>query len=327
MKTTPNSYANERSEKRKRARDRIHAQVLHPIDTPSLLRDPLSHPGSRVRGTVDTIKLVAVAAFVHVMIIAVLYAASDLIGESTTERKREVVKVAVVEVPKKKKEPEPQVTEPTQPLVPDFAKEAKEPEPVTETQPQRRKKKLIAKPDPAKETEPSKPPERYRVGATVESTVEGGKGPAIQTGNTRMGKTATTADGPQKGTPTTDGKRGGTGTASGGREGEVREQRKASNIPTQNSVFVKPKRVKPSKAPYPPTLKAQGIEGDVKIRVNVDATGRVTKVVVIGSSGHTAFDKAARRAALKEKFRPATRDGKAVPFTLSYSYRFRIEEK
>ena len=34
----------------------------------------------------------------------------------------------------------------------------------------------------------------------------------------------------------------------------------------------------------------------------------------------------ARMAALRESFSPATRDGKGVPYTLSYSYRFRIEE-
>jgi len=83
---------------------------------------------------------------------------------------------------------------------------------------------------------------------------------------------------------------------------------------------------KPSKPPYPTTLKAQGIEGDVQVRVTIDTKGKVTKISILKGSGHKAFDLAAKSAAAIETFTPATRDGKAVTYTLSYSYRFRIEE-
>jgi protein TonB len=161
------------------------------------------------------------------------------------------------------------------------------------------------------------------VGINFESTVAGGNGPAFNTGTSRMGETSTTAADPKVAAKET----AGTSTkTSGSGGGGVREQRTASNIPTQNSVFVKPRRAKPSKPPYPSTLKAQGLEGDVQVRVSLDTSGKVIQVTILKSSGQEAFDEAARKAALAESFTPATRDGTAVPFTLSYSYRFRIEE-
>jgi protein TonB len=103
-------------------------------------------------------------------------------------------------------------------------------------------------------------------------------------------------------------------------------QRVAARIPTRDVQFEKPKRVSPSKPEYPATLKAQNLEGDVVVGVDIAANGVVTQVSILRSSGHAAFDDAARRAALAERFTPALRDGQAVAFTLSYTYRFRIED-
>jgi protein TonB len=103
-------------------------------------------------------------------------------------------------------------------------------------------------------------------------------------------------------------------------------QRVASHIPTRDAQFEKPKRLKPNRPEYPPALKAQGVQGDVVVRVDIAASGQVTNVTIVSSSGYAAFDAAAKQAAASERFAPALRDGIAVPFTLSYSYRFRIEE-
>jgi TonB family protein len=84
--------------------------------------------------------------------------------------------------------------------------------------------------------------------------------------------------------------------------------------------------LKPNRPEFPATLKAQGIEGDVTVRVDIAASGDVTSVTIVRSSGYPAFDDAAKRAAASERFAPAIRDGNPVPFSLSYSYRFRIEE-
>lgn len=48
---------------------------------------------------------------------------------------------------------------------------------------------------------------------------------------------------------------------------------------------------------YPPAAVAQGIEGEVRLLVAVDADGVVTDVQVAASSGHPLLDNAAQKAA------------------------------
>ena len=333
------SYAVAKSRKRAAVRKRIHEHVLHPIDTPSLLRDPLYHPTSPIDSTIGTLKLILAAIAVHGFIILVFASVNGFMGRNAgyTPPERVIVKVIETE-PEPEPPPAPPVVEPEEvvvdaPVQPDFVPKNPEPpkaEPPKPTEPKKRKiiKKVDPAPAPVDPVAPP-PPKRRIIGTSFESTVSGGKGPSVVVGTSRMGQTETTAtdpnvarqepEGPAVGTPT------GTGKGSGANAG-TREQRTASNIPTRDAVFVKPQRSKPSKPPYPSTLKAQGIEGDVQVRVSIDASGRVTKVTVLKGSGHQAFDDAAKKAALAEVFKPATRDGKAVAYTLSYSYRFRIEE-
>ena len=60
--------------------------------------------------------------------------------------------------------------------------------------------------------------------------------------------------------------------------------------------------------------------------VNIDATGRVTSVKVLRPSPYPEFNEAARREALAEQFDPATRDGVPIPYTLSFTYHFRLKD-
>jgi protein TonB len=153
------------------------------------------------------------------------------------------------------------------------------------------------------------------VGLSLDNTVEGGSGPSFATGNTRRGRTADRAADPRAVPP-----RAGPAAA------EPKNQA-ASRIPTGSAKYVPPRRARPVQPHYPATLKAQGIEADVTVLVKLDAKGAVTAVDIIKSGGHPEFDEAARRAAEREAFHPATRDGTAIPYTLSYTYRFRLEEK
>jgi TonB family protein len=65
---------------------------------------------------------------------------------------------------------------------------------------------------------------------------------------------------------------------------------------------------------YPPALYNQGIEGEVRLRLFVDATGRVIpeSTRVAGSSGTPGLDSAAVRGAARLQFAPAHRDGQPV---------------
>ncbi len=315
---TADGYARCRSDRRQLSRELIHVRVLHPIETPRLVRDPLLRPGSAIRTGLSSARLVVTGVLIHGLIVSVFAIVNHLAGDRSEFRPPERVQVRIID----KLEPPPVVeVEPERgPVAPDFA--PKEPE-APKSKPRVVPKKLIAvveeTPEPA---EPEAAPVRHRVvGLSFESTVSGGQGPSFGTGTTRMGRTENQAVAPTRAAlaPTSG---GGQLKSSGGK----REQRVASRIPTRDAVFTDPKRARPSKPSYPAKLKAQGIEGSVLVRVHIDAAGNVSRVSVLKSSGHAAFDDAARRAARAEKFVPAKRDGHAVPFTLSYSYRFRIED-
>ncbi len=178
-------------------------------------------------------------------------------------------------------------------------------------------------PEPPPRDKPAPQPPRRVVGLNLEATTEGGGGPTFAIGDTAHGKTADTAEAPEKPKPV-DTKAppqesakqgGGTGT-----------NRAASRIPTAGAKYVLPKRKQPSKPPYPETLKSQGIEADVTVIVQIDETGKVTSVKIAKGADYPEFNEAARKTAEAEEFSPATRDGVAVPYTLSFTYRFRLED-
>ena len=73
---------------------------------------------------------------------------------------------------------------------------------------------------------------------------------------------------------------------------------------------------------YPPEAKRLGIEGKVELKLGIDQNGRVVQVKVVTRGGH-GFDEAAAKAMRQARFKPAmTSDGKAVPCSISWTYRF-----
>lgn len=82
-------------------------------------------------------------------------------------------------------------------------------------------------------------------------------------------------------------------------------------------VVVPPKLVHFESAPYPPEAQKAGLQGDVVLKLTIDATGAVTHAEVAEPGGH-GFDEAAQTAALKFKFEPATRDGKPIPAKIRF---------
>jgi len=65
---------------------------------------------------------------------------------------------------------------------------------------------------------------------------------------------------------------------------------------------------------YPADLYDQGVEGEVRLRLWVDSTGRVSadSTRIASSSGTAALDSAALRGAAQLQFAPAHRDGRPV---------------
>ncbi|HVR60750.1 MAG TPA: TonB family protein [Polyangia bacterium] len=76
-------------------------------------------------------------------------------------------------------------------------------------------------------------------------------------------------------------------------------------------------------APYPAQALAAGVEGNVGLELDVDATGKVTDVRVTSPAGH-GFDEAALAAARRFTFTPARRDGVAIPSTIQFTYEFHL---
>src|SRR5256885_11575574 len=62
-------------------------------------------------------------------------------------------------------------------------------------------------------------------------------------------------------------------------------------------------------APYPEEAQKAGLQGDVVLVLDIDASGHVTNATVKESAGH-GFDEAATDAAKKFVWKPATKDGK-----------------
>jgi len=78
------------------------------------------------------------------------------------------------------------------------------------------------------------------------------------------------------------------------------------------------------RALYPDSARRSGLEGDVRLELEVSATGEVTGSRVVRSAGN-GFDEVAQRLVKRFRFRPATRGGKAVPATVAWTYKFRLE--
>jgi protein TonB len=180
----------------------------------------------------------------------------------------------------------------------------------------------VAKAPPPPVAPPTKAPPVRIVGLSMESATEGGDGPAFAVGNTRLGETAQRATAPKDVTPAPSGVPGPTRAAGPGRSNQA-----ASHIPVAGVKYELPKRKRPQKPDYPATLKSQGIEEDIPVLVNIDAEGKVTSVKILKESTYPAFNDSARAAALAEEFEPATRDGVAMPYSLSFKYKFRLEEE
>lgn len=77
--------------------------------------------------------------------------------------------------------------------------------------------------------------------------------------------------------------------------------------------------------PYPRDALRKHLQGTVLLEVLVDAQGLPRAVTLVRSSGHAVLDAAARRHVLKHwRFRPAIRDGQAIPARGLVPVRFAI---
>lgn len=95
----------------------------------------------------------------------------------------------------------------------------------------------------------------------------------------------------------------------------------AMKTPKMDSVLTPMVQIKPI---YPSREKRMGVEGYVKVKLDVDATGYVVGVKILESKPKGAFDKSVIRAVKKWKFRPKTVDGKAVAQSGELTLNFKL---
>src|SRR5262249_1530448 len=135
--------------------------------------------------------------------------------------------------------------------------EPPKPEPIVKKAPPPPPKKVAAPPPAA----PKGPPPRV-VGISLDSTAEGGGGPAFAVGDTSVGQAPERAAPPKETAPPPPA--GPPAPTGSGSKNQV-----ATRIPVAGVKYTPPKRKRQLKPEYPPTLKAQGIEADVTVMVSI----------------------------------------------------------
>jgi TonB family protein len=118
------------------------------------------------------------------------------------------------------------------------------------------------------------------------------------------------------------GDRGSGAVPRGGSGAVTRPPPEDDNAP-KPPVVVPPKLVHFEHAPYPEEAQKDGVQGDVVLKLTIDAEGHVTNAEVTEGIGH-GLDEAAQAAALKFLFEPATRNGKPVAAKILYRYSFTL---
>jgi TonB family protein len=293
-----NPFVEKRMQRRRVSQARTMARVRVPLTTPIRPRRGLHRLPSWLRLSIGILVLL-VSVGLHVGFVIMAFGISRLGNHNTVKREQVAIEVRETkpkETPPPPKEPEPEV----------------KPERVVAV------RQAPSKPEVQPKELPKAAPARV-VGLSFESTVgdgEGGDGPAFGVGNTRMGETAKTAAAP-KDVPKEIINKGATTT-------KPAPNAVATRIPVAGVEFKQAKRKKDAKPDFPPTLKAQGIEGDVPVIVWIDVEGKVTSVKILKESPYPEFNEAAKKAAMADEFDPATRNGVPTPTTLKYNVSFRL---
>jgi TonB family protein len=91
----------------------------------------------------------------------------------------------------------------------------------------------------------------------------------------------------------------------------------------KSGTIAAPVLIERSEPVYPESARQAGIGGIVGLELTVDADGAVSEAKVVRSAGF-GLDEAALAAARRFKFRPATRDGKAIASTVLFDQRFAV---
>lgn len=238
------------------------------------------------------VKLAAagLSAALHGALLAGLYAAP-----LPAQSRQEVVTVEIESAPPRA--PEPPRPDPTPPPRVAAARPLTVPRPA----PPDAAPPPPNQPPPA-EAPPPGPRAPLRVGVSMSATAEGG-GFAAPVGNTLYGKPPEQAPDPAEVKPY--------------RAERYTPPTAVSRMPVPLETTIPPSE-------YPEEARQLGVEGPVRLRLQVDADGRVVAAEVLSDPGHGLGLAAARNARERFRFRPALRDGQPVATELVFVVRWEL---
>jgi len=194
--------------------------------------------------------------------------------------------------------------------------------PETEEEPVAIVKKAAQKPAEEEaaeeEPEPPKPPPKFQMsGGTFAG--DGSWSLAAEVGDSRFGSLSGEG-GYEKKIEKPSKPEGPSGAGTGNKP-----KKKGFSPAKPGEVKDKPKVVLEQQIPYPAEARKLGIEGTVRLRVDIDKKGRVVKVQVLKDPGG-GLGKAAAKAIKGFLFSPAINlNGKPVDYRITYTYVFKLE--
>ena len=89
--------------------------------------------------------------------------------------------------------------------------------------------------------------------------------------------------------------------------------------------FAQPKYVENPKPLYPQEARKKGYEGEVLLKVEVLANGRVGRVELKKSSGYEILDRSALTTVKEWKFIPANQGNGAIPCWVNIPIKFKLQ--
>ncbi len=242
------------------------------------------------RGTIAA--AIAVSAALHVGLVAAVSR-----EKAPAAPKSEPVEFEVVE-----REPPPPPPPPPEPVPEPAPAPAPKPKVVRVDQPP--PPPPPNSPPPPADTPPAKPPP-VKIGVSLGSTSEGGSF-AVGVGNTLYGKAEERAADPNAVKP------------------YAAPPAPAPKYVPSTRLTSLPKKLSEPRVDYPDEAKKAGIEGDVKLLLRIDETGKVVGVRVLKGPGY-GLEAAAEKAAWSWRFQPGLAEGTPVVTEIPLTYSFYLE--
>lgn len=300
---------------------RALSRVKQPIPDDLKSRDPLLRRRRTVGAKIGWVGVVLVTAVVMHAVVLVGFAVAATVMKADRPKIEDDGKIEVAVIEQPPPPPPPPVVEPEPEPEVEKAPVVEKPKPKPKKVRPKPKKADPPPPDPIDQPDvepppPTKPPPRRIVGLSMESTVNGGGGPAFAVGNTRMGETERVAEKPDEAKPLPKTTKP---------PPPAKTNRRAARVPTAGpGKIVPPKPLDKVKPAYPEIYRAQNLEAKVIVQVTVGVDGRPKNARVIKPSQYEKFNEIALEAAKKWRFEPATRNGKPVELTIPLPFTFRI---